>query len=104
VVLNNGLVIVKLWSSFSSAYGIGTPEAFYTALRRAASEDVNFRIDYPNADIGDILDSWVQTAGSPVVNVAVNMTSGAITLRQVSNKTILLNNLKIGILMLNHIL
>ncbi|XP_052740777.1 membrane alanyl aminopeptidase-like [Bicyclus anynana] len=63
-------------------YGIGYPVDMYNALRKAASEDASFQATYPGADIGEVLDSWVQTPGSPVVNVYVNMTSGLISLTQ----------------------
>ncbi|CAG9795002.1 unnamed protein product [Diatraea saccharalis] len=65
-----------------NAYALGTPEKLYTGLRRAASEDMTFRSLFPDVDIGEILDNWVQNPGSPVVNVHVNMTSGLITLTQ----------------------
>ncbi|KAL0882639.1 hypothetical protein ABMA27_001074 [Loxostege sticticalis] len=65
-----------------NAYGLGTPEDMYRALRRAAYEDITFSRMFPNQDIGEILDSWVQNAGSPVVNVNVNMDTGVISLKQ----------------------
>ncbi|RVE53190.1 hypothetical protein evm_002023 [Chilo suppressalis] len=65
-----------------NAYGIGTPEKLYDALRRAAAEDMEFRRLYPNVDVGAILDNWVQNPGSPVVNVHVNMSTGLITFTQ----------------------
>nr|ADZ57273.1 aminopeptidase N4 [Chilo suppressalis] len=65
-----------------NAYGIGTPQKLYDALRRAAAEDMEFRKLYPNVDVGAILDNWVQNPGSPVVNVHVNMSTGLITLTQ----------------------
>ncbi|XP_028036107.1 membrane alanyl aminopeptidase-like [Bombyx mandarina] len=65
-----------------NAYGIGTPADLYAALRRAASEDHVFARDFPNVDVGEILDSWVQNPGSPVINVEFNTNNGVITLTQ----------------------
>lgn len=70
-------------SFFFSAYGLGTPEDLYNAMRRAASEDLSFVRDFPNVDVGAVLDSWVQNGGSPVLNVNVNMNNGQITIQQV---------------------
>lgn len=53
------------------------------ALRQAASEDHVFTRDFPNVDVGAVLNSWVQAPGSPVVNVNVNTATGVISLTQV---------------------
>ncbi|XP_053604248.1 membrane alanyl aminopeptidase-like [Plodia interpunctella] len=65
-----------------NAYGLGTPEAMYAAFRRAASEDLDFERRYPNIDIGEVFDSWVQNPGAPVLNVDFNMNTGVITITQ----------------------
>ncbi|KAM3967318.1 aminopeptidase N [Aphomia sociella] len=66
----------------SRAYDIGTPEDMYNAFRRATSEDLEFSTAYPNIDIGQVFDSWVQNSGSPVVKVDNNMDTGVITVTQ----------------------
>ncbi|XP_068631129.1 membrane alanyl aminopeptidase-like [Battus philenor] len=65
-----------------NAYGIGYPEDMYAAFRSAVSQDPTFARDFPNVDIAQVFDSWVQNPGAPVVNVYVNMTSGLISLTQ----------------------
>lgn len=66
-----------------SAYKIGTPGNLYDALRQAASEDFTFARDFPNVNVGAVLDSWVQNPGAPVLRVDVNMETGLITVTQV---------------------
>ncbi|CAK1599082.1 unnamed protein product [Parnassius mnemosyne] len=66
----------------NKSYDIAYPEDMYAAFRTAVSQDPTFARDFPNIDIGQVFDSWVQNPGSPVVNVYVNMTSGEIILNQ----------------------
>ncbi|VVD01641.1 unnamed protein product [Leptidea sinapis] len=65
-----------------SAYGIAYPEDMYEAFRVTVNQDSTFAAAYPNIDIGAVFESWVQNPGSPVVDVAVNMTTGLITVTQ----------------------
>nr|ADZ05468.1 aminopeptidase N4 [Cnaphalocrocis medinalis] len=65
-----------------NAYNLGTPEDLYNGLRRATLEDMNYRRDFMDIDIGEVLDSWVQNPGSPVVNVDVHMATGHIIIKQ----------------------
>lgn len=55
----------------------------YAAFRTAVAEDSTFAQMYPNIDVGQVFDRWVQTPGSPVLNVDVNMSNGEITITQV---------------------
>lgn len=55
----------------------------YSAFRRAVSEDRTFVDRYPEVDIGDVFDTWVQNRGSPVLDVNVNMNTGQVTVTQV---------------------
>lgn len=55
----------------------------YSAFRRAVSEDRTFADRYPDVDIGDVFDTWVQNRGSPVLDVDVNMNTGLVTVTQV---------------------
>lgn len=55
----------------------------YAAFRTAVSQDPSFARNFPNIDIGRVFDSWVQNPGAPVVNVNVDMTTGAINITQV---------------------
>ncbi|XP_050667555.1 membrane alanyl aminopeptidase-like [Leptidea sinapis] len=65
-----------------NAYGIAYPEDMYEAFRVTVNQDSTFAAAYPNIDIGAVFESWVQNPGSPVVDVAVNMTTGLITVTQ----------------------
>lgn len=55
----------------------------YDGFRKAIAEDFEFLRDFPNVEIGEVFDSWVQNPGSPVVRVNVNNNTGLITLTQV---------------------
>ncbi|KAJ2952361.1 hypothetical protein O0L34_g4646 [Tuta absoluta] len=54
-----------------NSYGIGTPADMYAAFRIAVNEDRTFASRFPGIDVGQVFDSWVQQAGSPVINVNV---------------------------------
>lgn len=56
----------------------------YSAFSRAVSEDPTFANRYGDIDIERVFDSWVQNRGSPVLKVAVNMTTGVVSVEQVS--------------------
>ncbi|KAI8424605.1 hypothetical protein MSG28_003039 [Choristoneura fumiferana] len=63
-------------------FGLGTPEDMYNAFRTATAADPTFAQLYNNIDIGTVLDSWIQTPGSPVLNVEVNTDTGVISFTQ----------------------
>lgn len=56
----------------------------YSAFQRAISEDRTFVDRFPDIDIGNVFESWVQNPGSPVLIVNVNMDTGVVSLEQVS--------------------
>lgn len=55
----------------------------YNAFRSAVATDPSFAQLYNNIDVGAVFDSWIQTPGSPVLNVDVNTDTGLITITQV---------------------
>ncbi|CAH2105879.1 unnamed protein product [Euphydryas editha] len=66
----------------TNAYGVGYPEDMYNAFRRACAEDPTFQTSYPNVDVGDVFNSWVQNPGAPVLDVNVDMNTGRINITQ----------------------
>lgn len=64
-----------------NSYSLGTPEHMYNAFKQAVKED-NSLANFPNIDVGEVFDSYVQNPGAPVLKVKVDNDAGRIEVIQ----------------------